>query len=179
MSEFKVGDRVKVLSDRFGIVKYGPVLSTFGTKTHYAVADEETGAERLYDRVDLALAPRFAVGDKVRKNGFSAEILAGPVTGANTGEDIYLYAYVDGPNAGKGGGQMASRFESIDDKPADGFEYKGVVYEYDVKYVDRDSDSWTFERSAMHGQPISDGSSCFVGESLAYAVVNYGPLTKQ
>ncbi|MGP3750861.1 phiSA1p31-related protein [Streptomyces sp. IBSNAI001] len=60
-----------------------------------------------------------------------------------------------------------------------GFEYDGVIYEYGVEYTDIDNDPWTFKRSPIHGQPVSDETSAFVNESLGAVVRNYGPLTKQ
>jgi hypothetical protein len=113
MTEFKVGDKVRALGTDDGEITYGPVRSTFDRYTIYVVR-KANGMEVTYQSGDLAAAPvAFAVGDKVRKNGYTAEILAGPVPGADTGEDVYLYKYTDGPNAGKGGGQRAFRFEAL------------------------------------------------------------------
>ncbi|CAM5405231.1 Lipoprotein OS=Streptomyces microflavus OX=1919 GN=Smic_80860 PE=4 SV=1 [Streptomyces microflavus] len=65
-----------------------------------------------------------------------------------------------------------------DETSADTFEYDGVTYEYGVRYTDNDGDPWTFKRSTVHGQPVSDNGPYFIGDSIASAVRDYGPLTK-
>jgi hypothetical protein len=61
----------------------------------------------------------------------------------------------------------------------DAFEHLGVSYEYGATYEDRDGDTWRFERSSVHGQPVSDAGSWSDGEGIGYIVGNFGPLKKQ
>ncbi|GAA3018646.1 phiSA1p31-related protein [Streptomyces fulvorobeus] len=243
MTEFKVGDKVRHTWLEAVEVTYGPYTDMRG-QTRYMVRVASGGEQPTTPEMMVA-TPAFSVGDKARRNGHTVEILAGPVEGAVTGAEIYLFKYLDGPDVGKGGGRNASEFEAlptttytspagitydlageytdrlgytwsftgrhspdgtpcvtaygnanntdtidgIEDsfgplckvtaKPADGFEYEGVVYEYDAEYTDCDGDNWTFYRSTRTGgAPLSTYSSYRSRETLQYVVDNYGPLTK-
>ncbi|MFD4234270.1 phiSA1p31-related protein [Streptomyces sp. NPDC058542] len=249
MSEYKVGDRVKVFGDQTGTVKYGPVPSTFAGRSMYVVERESDG-ERAFKSSDLEPLPKFAVGDKVRYSGTLAELTGGPVIGATSGEELFLLKFLEGPDSGKGVARRASKLEPVTeptlvpvgtrvrvnraryaerthgkigivtsntatfaaedgdrhryhvelggedarvyaaevtpvDELADGFEHQGTVYEYGVKYRDREGDLFEFRsRRSDDGTNTPEGRIDFAAPddwnwSLAEVVRDYGPITKQ
>lgn len=78
MTEFKVGDKVRVLSGGDGVVTYGPVNSTFDTYKLFVVK-QDGDEERAFKVSDLAALPAFAVGDKATHRWLGiVEITYGP-----------------------------------------------------------------------------------------------------
>ncbi|MFD4699800.1 phiSA1p31-related protein [Streptomyces niveus] len=77
MAEFKVGDKVRVLSGGDGVITYGPVNSTFMTNILYVVKQDGDN-ERTFQASDLEPLPAFTVGDKVRYAAAVVTIKAGP-----------------------------------------------------------------------------------------------------
>lgn len=79
----------------------------------------------------------------------------------------------------------AAEVTPVDDEPADGFEYKGVVYEYGVTYEDREGDLFKFRsRRSDDGTDTPEGRVDFAAPddwnwSLAEVVRDYGPIVKQ
>ncbi|KPC89912.1 hypothetical protein ADL27_38525 [Streptomyces sp. NRRL F-6602] len=246
---FKVGDRVKALGGVEGVISYGPVISTFGTKTMYAVTSE-ADRERLYRDSDLAPIPAFKVGDTVTAYGTPSVIVGGPYdeagkrpvwvvrtedgklffpdeqcvrpapadepalvpvgtrvrvdraryaeashgrTGVVTSNTETWEPYEGGPHPYEvdlddGGTFYAAEVTPIDDKPAAGFEYNGVVYEYGALYQDRDGDLFRFRPEISDdGTGTPQGQLAYGTEddgcpwhwSLAETVSGYGPLTKK
>lgn len=175
MSEFKVGEKVRVLAGGEGVVTYGPFNSTFNTYKMYVVK-QDGDEERAFKSADLEPLPKFAVGDKVTAaSGVNEYTLhAGPFNGG-LGGHFWVLERPDGTHVWA----HADSLTKVDDEPADGYAYEGVVYEYGVKYTDNDGDPWTFKRSLVHGQPVSDDSSYESGKSLGFVVDCYSPLTKQ
>ncbi|MEV4939600.1 phiSA1p31-related protein [Streptomyces zaomyceticus] len=81
MTQFKVGDTVKVLSGGEGVITYGPVNSTYNTYKMYVVK-QDGDDERTFQSTDLTLAPKFAIGDTVTSTSSgcpgTSELVAGP-----------------------------------------------------------------------------------------------------
>lgn len=249
MSEYKVGEKVEHRWHGTMEVTYGPYTDTLGG-TRYLV---RLGDSEIPLPAETLSPPttKFAVGDKVRYGGMLAEIIGGPVTGADTGEEIVLFKYLEGPDDGKGRRRKVSLLESITepalvlvgtrvrvdratygehthgmvgvvtsssetfrsyegdlhpyrvelggvegdvyaaevtpvvDKPADGFEYEGVFYEYGALYQDREGDLFKFRsRRSDDGTDTPEGRIDFAAPddwnwSLAEVVRNYGPIVKQ
>ncbi|MGW0468300.1 phiSA1p31-related protein [Streptomyces sp. NPDC003027] len=93
MTEFKVGDRVRVLSGGDGVITYGPVNSTFDTYKLYVVK-QDGDEDRAYKVSDLA--PKFAVGDRVAyEYGGGGKLVAGPFKSEYHDEPIWV---VEQPN---------------------------------------------------------------------------------
>ncbi|MFB8071095.1 phiSA1p31-related protein [Streptomyces californicus] len=97
-SEFKVGDKVRVLAGGEGVVTYGPFNSTFDTYKMYVVK-QDGDDERAFKNVDLSPLPAFAVGDKVTldtRGGAQATVEYGPFDG----ENVYVVKLVKPPTDG-------------------------------------------------------------------------------
>ncbi|WP_369147082.1 phiSA1p31-related protein [Streptomyces sp. R44] len=80
MTEFKVGDKVRVCGSFDGEITYGPFKSAFERYTMYVVRNE-TGNERAQHDTDLTALPKFAIGDRVEKPATGVRpgtIVAGP-----------------------------------------------------------------------------------------------------
>ncbi|WP_327379412.1 phiSA1p31-related protein [Streptomyces sp. NBC_01212] len=186
---FAVGDKVRhegILSELVG----GPVTGRTSGEDLFLLKflegpDAGKGVGRRASNLEPIKVPAIVpVGTRVRVNrakfGEETHGMIGTVT-SNTEDfggddgDAHPYRVELGGSYGR---VFAAEVTPVDDKPADGFEYEGVTYEYGVRYTDNDGDPWTFERSTVHGQPVSDDSSCFIGDSIASAVRDYGPLTK-
>ncbi|MFF6928326.1 phiSA1p31-related protein [Streptomyces californicus] len=236
-SEFKVGDKVRVLAGGEGVVTYGPFNSTFDTYKMYVVK-QDGDDERAFKNVDLSPLPAFAVGDKVTSGLAEYTLHAGPFTG-RFGDHFWVLERPDGTHVwaradsltkveapalvpvgtrvrvdrakyaenihgevgavtsntatfaaedddrhryrvelGRDAGFVYAAEVTPVDESADGFKYEGVTYKYGVPYTDCDGDTWTFERPTRAGAaPKSDSNSYRIGESLAYVVDNYRPLT--
>ncbi|WP_228973429.1 phiSA1p31-related protein [Streptomyces sp. DH12] len=99
MSEFKVGDKVRVLSGGEGVITYGPVNSTFGT-FKLMVVKQDGDEERAFRVSDLESIPKFAVGDRVKKpaTGINGIIVAGPYTACD-GEQFWVVEERDGSHS--------------------------------------------------------------------------------
>ncbi|MGW6638498.1 phiSA1p31-related protein [Streptomyces cyaneofuscatus] len=111
MTEFKVGDKAIRHGSEVEIT-YGPFTSPLGFIWY--VVGVGGGKEDTARKGDLSAIPHvFAVGDKVRYEGVLAEIIGGPVPGADSGEEIVLFKYLEGPNAGKGYGRKAWKLEPV------------------------------------------------------------------
>ncbi|WP_405927880.1 phiSA1p31-related protein [Streptomyces griseus] len=87
----------------------------------------------------------------------------------------------------EGGSVYAAEVTPVDDKPADGFEYEGIFYEYGALYRDRDGDLFRF-RSMLSDDGTPQGQAAYGAEdgegggwhwSLAEVLRDYAPLTKQ
>ncbi|WP_097964569.1 phiSA1p31-related protein [Streptomyces sp. or20] len=187
---FAVGDKVRyegTLAELAG----GPVIGATSGEELFLLKflegpDTGKGMARKASKLELVTEPALVpVGTRVRVDRAAYASEAHGMVGVITDNDADWT-----PSGGAhhpyrvklGGGTRtiwAAEVTPVGDKPADGFEYGGIFYEYGVKYEDRDADEWRFNRSAVHGQPVSDASSVFEGESLAYAVTTYGPLIKQ
>ncbi|MFD5198836.1 phiSA1p31-related protein [Streptomyces sp. NPDC058375] len=97
MSEFKVGETVRVLIGGEGVITYGPVNSTFGDKVY--VVKQDGDDERAFKSSDLEPTPTFAVGDKVAldtRGGEQATVEYGPFDG----ENVYVVKLAKRPTDG-------------------------------------------------------------------------------
>lgn len=117
--EFKVGDRVRVLSGGDGVVTYGPVNGTVNRYKLYVVK-QDGDEERAIPVTHLEPTQAFAVGDVVTlstRAGARATVEYGPIDNA----PVYLVKLVNAPD-GHGNPRtfqaLASCMTKVDDEPA-------------------------------------------------------------
>ncbi|WP_406324060.1 phiSA1p31-related protein [Streptomyces niveus] len=100
MADFKVGDRVRVLSGGDGVVTYGPVNSTFDSYTMFVVK-QDGDEERAFKVSDLEPFPVLTVGDRARLTyaDVTVTVKAGPFQSWASGDEFWIVEYPDGRHA--------------------------------------------------------------------------------
>jgi hypothetical protein len=174
---FNVGDKVTALGAISGVVKYGPVPSTFGTYALYVVEDETTGRERAYKESDLApFAETFKAGDQATGvgSGQTYTILAGPFKDSRG--QYYVVRRGDGHEVPI----HAENLRAVA-QPANAVVHDGVTYDLDAEYTDREGDPWRFAVvDGMVRGDYGDRRGCITERSyeIGYAVSTWGPFRK-
>ncbi|WP_030997543.1 phiSA1p31-related protein [Streptomyces sp. NRRL F-5630] len=192
---FKVGDRVTAYGTPSVIV--GGPYDEAGKRPVWVVRTEDgTLFFPNEQRVRPAPADEPAlvpVGTRVRVDRARYAEASHGRTGVVTSNTETWEPYEGGPHPYEvdlddGGTFYAAEVTPIDDKPAAGFEYNGVVYEYGALYQGRDGDLFRFRPEISDdGTGTPQGQLAYGTEddgcpwhwSLAETVSGYGPLTKK
>ncbi|MET9480972.1 phiSA1p31-related protein [Streptomyces sp. NPDC006638] len=169
---FAVDTKIQHSTFGAGTVAFGP-FDRHGEASY--LIRHENGHHSVSTEDAMSATPKtglFKVGDKVSSRTRQYTIKGGPFFGpvcewyAITSSDDVDYQL------------SANQLTLVEAAPETGYEYKGITYEYGVRYLDRDTDAWTFQRPSDGGEPVSDDSSCINGWPLSHAVESYGPLRK-
>jgi hypothetical protein len=112
VTEFKVGDKVEHNGRRNGVLTYGPFQSVSLSGEAFLLKEED-GRERVVRAGYLTALPSFAVGDEAVYDGYRVKIEGGPVTGFLSGDEVYLFRFLEGPNEGKGASRPVNVFQVV------------------------------------------------------------------
>lgn len=180
---FAVGDKVDHRTFGAGTVAFGPFTHHSGPDHYLMVDDDSKHALVVADALTAAKADEpIKVGDKVRVLIDGAEfatVKAGDVF--TVSEVRHGRVVVDAPLR-VGGRSWYFNLESVEKvtEPSKPFTMRGVTYDLDAKYRDKDGDVWRFaivDGSLVRGEM---GSATIDQHSdlIADVVDNYGPLHK-
>ncbi|MCM2391745.1 phiSA1p31-related protein [Streptomyces albipurpureus] len=189
---FAVGDRVRPSTSMTEyIVEAGPYQ---GHGEWYAIRDDEgkVWSSSPMGRLDLVSpAEPVKVGDRVRVLKDDQNLRPGEFSGKtgtvrNIRADSSLpykveFASDQGTPYNSWWVEDVEKIATPDKSDAGTYTYRGVTYDLNDEYIDRDDDVWRFQRvnGVVRGnygprRRYVDDDSC----SLEYAVDYYGPLTK-